>query len=674
MILAVAFVGVVIYFISRPPQQELLPQTFAQLPEKPKLIDEFHHGQRIYSVAISPTDPSLIASVDQDGTIKLWNRNNTNKLVKTLSHPDKYPSIEFSPTGELLASAGGTLVLWDVASGTKINSLETSYGQFAFLPDGHQLATVRNEVKLWDIRNPEQIKEIDTQPFGEAHKFGDWACAVSISTDGKLIAAGYASGYVNVWNLQTKQHVKTLRTPFIEMRYLKFSPDNAHLVCGGPVPKRFIYLGKGNHDSLGVVSHGAQGYIMWKLPDWQRHEEVQRGHVEDLVFSPDGKICASINRKPFSERGVELWSVESGAPITSLPMTGIPLDIAFSHDGNLLVLGNFKGEIQVWKHNARQLEAATPSSDVVRIIYTLTKDKEPSSNITEKLDNTIREVQDFYADEMERHGFGRKTFTFETDKNGKAKIYLIKENQTVNFDLSNDIWLAVVDDISILWDAAPKLHHTGNNGTFWYPTKERRVKDNIWGGDIEGITHGRLVYTSIKELNRESVTYVLRDAFGIPYHPPQYEPNVLKRLFYRVNNVMPWGKKWAKLSRCEAELLNKSRFFNPNQPFFDKRPKIEMKVSQVDTSDSRLFQFSIADMDGIHQVQLFVPIDIKNQRWRKKFYECQALDGKTKASVVFEISDPDIKTVVLRMIDMHGNIASREFHIKEKTSELTKEP
>ena len=269
---------------------------------------------------------------------------------------------------------------------------------------------------------------------------------------------------------------------------------------------------------------------------------------------------------------------------------------------------------------------------------------------------------------MERHGFGRKTFTFETDKNGKAKIYLVKENEANNFDLSNDIWLAIVDDISILWDAVPKLLHTGNNGTFWYPTKER-VKENIWGEDIDGITHGRLVYATIKELNQESVAYMLRDAFGIPYHPPQYEPNVLKRFFYRVNNMMPWKRKWAKLSKCEAEWLDKSRFFNPNQPFFDKSPKIDMSVSPMNAANSRRFHFEVADEDGIHQVQLFVPVDIKNQRWRKKFYDCKALNGKEKATVIFEITDPEIYTVVLRMIDMHGNIASREFIIKEKTDE-----
>ena len=657
VILAIAIVSVVLYFISRPQHQEFLPQTFAQLPEKPKLIDEFHQNTRIYSVAFSPADHSLIALADEKGTIKLWNRNIKNKPAVVLNHPGKYIHIGFSPTGKLLASAGyGKLVLWDVASGMEINIVESTR-EFAFSPDGNQLAIILNGVKLLDIRDPRQIKEVSALPFDETHKVRSWACAIDISPDGKLIAAGYANGNVNVWNLQTKQHVKSLRTPLVEMEFLKFSPDNKFLACGGP---QLII-----RDNKRWKSHRPWGYIMWELNGWKRSREVQRGHIENLAFSQDGKMCAFANWWSALGNGVKIWSVENGAPITSLPIE--TRDVAFSQNGKLLATGGEDGIVRVWEFTSQQLEFPKTPSDALRIIYFPGKDKEPIPNITEKIDKSIREAQDFYADEMERHGFGRKTFTFETDENGKAKIYLGTKKQTEHLDLSNGIWLAVTGDSLDISLPVAKLLYTDDNETFEYTSNSSRsVKDNIWIGEIKGIAYGRLVNAKVKDLKWKPLAYVLRGAFALPYIPLQHEPDALKRFFFRVNNKMPWGKKWAKLSKCEAEWLDRSRFLNPNQPFFDKRPKIEMKVSQVDTSDSRLFQFSIADMDGIHQVQLFVPIDIKNQRWRKKFYECQALEGKDKATVEFEISDPEIKTVALRMIDMHGNIASREFRIKDK--------
>ncbi len=645
VILAIAIVSVVLYFISRPQHQELSPPKFAQLPEKPKLIEKFNYGPSIYSVAFSPSDPNLIASVDQNGTIKLWDRNNTIDPVKILSHPGMFATIGFSPTGELLASAGSTLILWDVASGNKINTFDTSRNEFAFSPDGHQLATVRNEVKLWDIRNPKQIKEIDMLPFDEAHRIRSWACAVSISTDGKLIAAGYANGDVNVWDFRTKQHVRLLRSPFIEMEYLKFSPKDNYLVSGGQE----------------VKSMDPRGYIMWKLPSWQRYGEVQRGHIENLVFSPDEKVCVGANQMSFSGRGVELWSVENGTPITSIPTE--TRDVSFSQDGSLLVSGNEDGVIQVWKLNLQHLKLTTRPSDVVRIVYFLPKDKEPFPNITEKLDKSIREAQDFYADEMERHGFGRKTFSFETDQNGKVKIYLGKYYQT-NTVLPNGIWLSIIDDISGTFQPVLQLYNVMSRfHTFRYTSNDAySTNDNVWRGNIEGIAPGKNVHASVKSLDRESVTYVLRGVFGVPYVQPEYK----RTLISRSNNKMPWGKQRAKLSQCGAEWLNKSRFFNPNQPFFDKSPKMDMRVAILKDSGLRHFIFEIADEDGMHQAQLFVPIDVKDQWKAEKFYDCQVLNGKKEVNIVFEITDPKIKSVKLRMIDMHGNIASRLFKIQEK--------
>lgn len=651
--------GVVIYFISRPQQQqqELIPQQFAQLPEKAKLIAEFYYADiPIQSVAFSPVDSSLIASVDTNATIKLWDINNTKEPIKILGHPGMYATIGFSPTGELLASLGsGKLILWDIASGTKINSLEPSSRNFAFSPDGHQLATVHNEVKLWDIQNPKQIKVIDTLPFEEKQKIRSWACAVAISTDGKSIAAGYANGSVNVWNLQTKKLEKTLESSILRMESLKFSPNNGYLYAIGNE----------------WINYGAKSYVMWELPSWQQKGTVLRGNVENLVFSQNEKVCISANPHPYTGRGIEFWSVESGVPLTSIQSHAS--DISLSHDGKLLVGGDHNGFVHVWELNSQQLELTNPSSDVIRIVYFLPKNKETPPNIVEKLDRSIRSVQEFYADEMERNGIGRKTFTYETDENGKVRVYIIREDDNKSYDLSNGIWLGIADEISDLFWAVGKVIPSGFNEKFLFPTRDARlVKGNIWMDEIEGISHSRIVYTLISELNHKSVAYVLREAFGVLYFPPKIERNSLKRFIFRVNYKMPWSKKWWKLSECQAEWLDRSRYFNPNQPFFDKRPEIDLNIKTTEKTGSRLFQFEVSDEDGVHQIQLFVPSDIKDQWQINKFLDCQGLNGKDSAAVEFEISDSEIMKVKLRMIDMHGNISSREFHIKEETSEPDK--
>ncbi len=63
---------------------------------------------------------------------------------------------------------------------------------------------------------------------------------------------------------------------------------------------------------------------------------------------------------------------------------------------------------------------------VVRVVYFVPKDREPDPNMDTKLDTMIKDVRKFYADEMERHGFGKKTFKFESKKNGNVKVHHVK--------------------------------------------------------------------------------------------------------------------------------------------------------------------------------------------------------------------------------------------------------
>ena len=657
--------GVVVYFISRP-QHVLLPQEFAQLPEKPKLIDEFHQNTEIYSVSFSPVDPSLIAFVDKNSTIKLWNRNITNKPAVTFNHPDKYTSIGFSPSGKLLVCASFTLILWDVASGQKLNTLKTGYGGFTFSPDGNLLATTNNEVKLWDIRNPKHITEVATLPFDEKYKAKGWTCAVSISSDGKWIAAGYSHGTINVWDINSKQLVRTLETPYYEMNSLKFSPNNKFLITGGPV----LYKDKNNKT---WVSSDAKGYSMWELPSWKLRGSVQRGNIENIVFSPDGDMCVAANDWSFYGRGVEIWSTEDGAPITSLHTEA--KDVSFSPDGKLLATGGRDGKVRVWELNPKQLDLTTTPSDVVRIIYCLPKDEDPPSDITTKLDKSIREVQDFYANEMERHGFGRKTFRYEADENGKLKVYIVKENEKIDYDLSNEIWIVILDKNTIFPNYLNnKLPHFGYNKTFWYSNiGNNSLQDNVYAKALEGTNHGSLhyVYTKKRKIDWRDIAHELKLAFAaFDWKYPNYmsEPNKSKRFFDRVNGITPWGKGWVKLSKCDAEWLDKSRFLNPNQPFFDKRPDVDMDIIKTDTGSPN-FQITASDDDGIHQLQLFVTETSKKHYNLHKLHRCQVVNGKKNTIVKFEIPDADVTEGEIRMIDMHGNIASRKFLVKEKTDE-----
>ena len=553
-------------------------------------------------------------------------------------------------------------VLWDVVTGTKINSIETYSKEFAFSPNGQLLAAIHHkkeersaEVKIWDIRDPKKISEIDTLPFDEAHKTKGWACAVAISPDGKWIAAGYSNGTIDVWDLKTKQLLKTLETYMYSMDYIKFSPHKKYMVAGG-------------HDQDLYSTSSVKGFIMWELPSWRRKGEVLRGRVENLVFSPDENMCVSTNDFALHGRGIEIWSTANGAPIGSIQTEA--RDVSFSKDGNFLITGSSDGVVRLWQLMQSQLDFTKVRNNFVRLIYYLPEDGEPSHNITQKLDKTIRKVQGVYADEMERHGFGRKAFRFETDQNGKAKIYFMDQKQIEHHDLQlNDIWLVFVDYKehfnSVMFDNSPRigLRNYPYDETFPIPTR----MDKNWKREIKGFAgKGRFVHATKKGFEWRLTAYELKHLFaGLDqgHRLNKLEPNMFKRFFSGINRRLPWHKVRVKLSKCEAEWLDKSCFFNPPQSFFDERPDFKMDVLNSDT-EKLLFKFTAADEDGIHHIQLFVPQDIEKQfhETRKlQLLNCQAINGKKKATIEFEIANPEIKTGEIRMIDMLGNIASREF-------------
>ena len=104
---------------------------------------------------------------------------------------------------------------------------------------------------------------------------------------------------------------------------------------------------------------------------------------------------------------------------------------------------------------------AQDTRPIVRLIYFLPKDREPQPDIDAKMDRLIKNIQEFYAQHMENHGFGRKTFQIETDNRGNAVVHHIKgkfndvhyhnsswvvwEEIERQFDFSKNIYLTAVD-------------------------------------------------------------------------------------------------------------------------------------------------------------------------------------------------------------------------------------
>ncbi|MYG05269.1 hypothetical protein F4167_01325 [Candidatus Poribacteria bacterium] len=643
-LLASGFIGFYIFWKTDPTNQR-----FAQPTEKLTPIAEFKHEALYYDVAFSPVNPSLIAGADADDTIKLWNRNNTEAPQVILSgHAKVTKSIAFSPIGEFIASGGlNGIVLWDVDSGQQISSLEIPVSEVAISPTGHQLATAGAHVQLWDIRNPKEITEIETLPHDESKSDHDTVWSVDFSPDGKWLAYGDENGKLEIWDVQHQKLARSVKADADDIRSVRFSADGDFLA------------------NIGFHNH-----TIWRLPEWQPHGKILGEALGlDIAFSPNNGTYVTSNL-----RGAVLRSTVNGERITSITgATDATWSVAFSADGRMLATGGDDETLRLWNVSTQQLARIdTSHRDIVRLIYFLSKDHPPRRGVSTKFDRLIKRAQRFYATQMNSHGFGRKTFTFETDERGRAKVYLLKAQHpddyyredtikkirteiTKHFDRSRNILLVAVGIRSgVFYEKDSTTSGVGGVTPFTYDSELNRA------------LHGGSAFVSASDNDSDwgTIAHELGHTFGLKHDFRGRNPR-----------IMSYASGRYELSKCAAEWLDKSRFFNPNQPFFDKPATIEMYPLQA-TSNSTLFQFDVTDEDGIHQVQLVAPTTPRDPVTKQgfKLHSCQSLDGQKNATVTFELNRTDVKEIRLSMMDLHGNIVWREFDFGDDTAQPSEKP
>ena len=68
-------------------------------------------------------------------------------------------------------------------------------------------------------------------------------------------------------------------------------------------------------------------------------------------------------------------------------------------------------------------QEAAPEKYIVRTVYFLPRDRNVRQGIDASIDKTVKRTQRFFADYMERFGFGRKTFRYEADENGDVLVH-----------------------------------------------------------------------------------------------------------------------------------------------------------------------------------------------------------------------------------------------------------
>ncbi len=149
---------------------------------------------------------------------------------------------------------------------------------------------------------------------------------VSLSPDGRLLAAGGPNQPATVWNLAPSTRGPSYQANNRIVRQIAFSPDSRSLVLG----------------------YGDDVIRVWRFFEAPESRRELAGHAKEVLtlgFSPDGKLLASGS----GDHTIKLWDVETGRELLTLNGHDQPVtSLAFFAESNRLASVSLDGKVLAW--------------------------------------------------------------------------------------------------------------------------------------------------------------------------------------------------------------------------------------------------------------------------------------------------------------------------------------
>ena len=323
----------------------------------------------------------------------------------------------------------------------------------------------------------------------------------------------------------------------------------------------------------------------------------------------------------------------------------------------------------------------------VRLVYFLPNDRPARPERVSAFRQLTKEAQQFFADGMERHGYGRKTFTIETNRRGAPVVHRIDGEFTEDYyyEGSTDfkVWQELYeyfDDPEHVYFVAIDLSHevlgggnscgfgavafipVGGDSQLFGERISLRHRDETQGEEILGGTAIIPVSGECFEDNRgfqhrlRATIHELGHAFGLVHDVREGHEDTAV------------GGSGFRLSKCSAEWLSVSRFFNTKPISKNTSGEIKLLFPQTYNKDVINLRFKVTDPDGLHQAQLLVPAileDPERAGWGPyRLFDCKQLSGKTSTIESTVRTAEIVDRVTLQIMDVNGNITWATFPIK----------
>ncbi|NTU83483.1 MAG: hypothetical protein HGA45_29620, partial [Chloroflexales bacterium] len=305
------------------------------------------HSGAIFGAAYSP-DGTRVVTASADGTAIVWDAASGDRLTTLVGHGGWVRGAAYSPDGARIvtASEDKTAIVWDAASGARLVTLAghgADVKSAAYSPDGARVVTASDDQTaiVWDAASGARLVTL------AGHSAGVKGAAYS--PDGTRIVTASEDKTAIVWDAASGKQLYALKGHGGSVFSAAYRPDGTYIVTA-------------SEDKTAIVWDAASGALITKLTgtcdNW----------VRDAAYSPDEARIVTTCEDGFAV----VWDGQSGERLITLKGHVKELySAAYSPDGARIVTASADGSAIVWDAEGGQpvITLAGKSAGVTSAAY-----------------------------------------------------------------------------------------------------------------------------------------------------------------------------------------------------------------------------------------------------------------------------------------------------------------